>query len=345
VAGVSFTVSGHGADTTVYSAFGGSGNVTAPYDLASMTTEIGLFAAFFRDNLNSPFTTIFEMTNEPWNFGSAFKQFFWLTAQSFSAAAQATGTLNGSPMRLYGYLATHMLRIIYETYGAANRSRWKGVMATQTGDPSVTTRTKVGYTQYMTDNPSLTYTINDLIDYVPVTGYFGTGTFSSANISTTNQWVTDSISRFNAALEPDQYAYFNRQMALDSFDGSLTGIAEHVTSLLSTIWPAARAGITAQYNSTVEMPMYEGGCQAIINTTQGAVAQTLDFWMHGHYSAEMAANYTAMMNNFIGYNGQMPSKYVEIGVAGVSSGAYGAIQFLGDPNTLVWDAVKAVNDA
>ena len=74
-----------------------------------------------------------------------------------------------------GYIAAHCMKVIRDTYGVANRRKWRGVLATQTVNTDVTKRYIAGINRYIREHvPSLT--IADLFDDLAVAGYFG-GTF------------------------------------------------------------------------------------------------------------------------------------------------------------------------
>ena len=56
------------------------GSLTSPLDLESISIEVALFAAHFRDNVVSPLITYFELGNELWNW--IFNAPNWLAAQA-----------------------------------------------------------------------------------------------------------------------------------------------------------------------------------------------------------------------------------------------------------------------
>lgn len=183
VAGVSFEL--QGCDSTTFSAYSGSGWMMSPFSLASMTTQGVLFFSHFRDSIALPLTPRFEFGNETWNAGifDAFHQF----------AAQAHNFLNASDdqvfpgdngIRMAGYFAAHFMKTARDAYGVSNRTRWKGILPTQTVNTGVTTDYLAGINRYIADiAPALT--LADLFDLGAVTGYFGSNQFNGSNKAVT----------------------------------------------------------------------------------------------------------------------------------------------------------------
>ena len=60
--------------------------------------------------------------------------------------------------RMAGYLAAHFMKVIRDVYGEGGRSKWRGVLATQTVNADVTNRMIAGAKQYIEEHDhSLNY--------------------------------------------------------------------------------------------------------------------------------------------------------------------------------------------
>jgi hypothetical protein len=210
------------ADSTGFGTYASSGFLATTYDLDDIAGEVGLLAAHFRDHVDPPLVTYFELSNETWN--SLFEQSHW-----FSAQGKQLYRRGGLGNQMSGYIAAHCMKVIRDTYGVENRRRWRGVLPTQTVNPSVTNRYIAGVKRYIQEHaPSLT--ITDLFDDLAVTGYFG-GHFDNAHKSTVFRWMDLSERRWQAGLEPTKYSYFNRVVNEDIADARHTVMAYSVSSL------------------------------------------------------------------------------------------------------------------
>ena len=207
-----------------------------------------------------------------------------------------------------GYLAAHCMKVIRDTYGPANRGRWKGVLPTQTVNTAVTNRYIAGVKQYLADHASM-LTIRDLFDDLAVTGYFG-GHFTNAYAATTRRWMNTSAQRWTEGLEPTKYSYFNRIVNEDIPTLATPACAYSVDKIV-TLWKAQKAIADANGLGLIQ---YEGGNHNILQGTGMATdTQYLEFYPKCNHTPEDAANYTAMFNNFIALGGKYPSKFVEGG--------------------------------
>lgn len=170
VAGVSFEL--QGVDTSILSAWSGSGWLMSPFSLSNMTAQITPFATWFRDNVATILVPRFEFANEQWNLG-LFDTGHQLFAQSHNFLNASNDQVWGdSNNKMAGYFAAHFMKIIRDVYGVVNRRRWKGIVGTQTVNTGVTSDFITGVNQYITDQaPGLT--ITDLFDDGAVTGYYG----------------------------------------------------------------------------------------------------------------------------------------------------------------------------
>ena len=146
-----------------------------------MTTEVGLIAAAMRDNMKTGLYTCFEWDNEAWNEGT--NVWFWDQVMN-SLFPDNPG---GEDVNVFwGYMAAHCSRIIYDTYGAGNRSKWKG-MLTMFPFANTVPAQIIGINFYIADNPTGKsggpYTITDLFDEVVPNTYYGAQTFLPNSIN------------------------------------------------------------------------------------------------------------------------------------------------------------------
>jgi hypothetical protein len=343
VAGVSFELSGPGADSMPFPAYTSGGFVTSPYNLTDITTEITQLATYMRDNIGSPRETIFEFTNEPWNSGPSFGQYRWLQAQAYSTAAQAITNVPGRTERVYGYLSAHIMKTIGDVYGG--NTRWKGALNVQTADAASINAAVAGATAYMTEF-SVAGTIGALFNsgYAAVTGYWS-GTFASANIATTDAWVATSIDRFNNELEPTQYSYFIEQATEEARNGAAFASTISIADLKNTVWPSIQTVATANGLGLIQ---YEGGAHDNLNATQLADSEFVDFWSTMRYDATYAALYSEMYQAFLDIGGVAPAKFVEALGESPAFGSWGAMRWLGGGVTTidtnpVWNELEDFN--
>ena len=321
-----------GVDSSGFSIYTASGFLTSPYDLDGIAKEVSLLAAHFRDRVDPGLITYFELSNETWN--TLFGQYHWFSAQG----KQLFGRVDfGNQMS--GYIAAHCMKIIRDTYGVANRRKWRGVLATQTVNPDVTKRYIAGISRYIREHvPSLV--IADLFDDLAVAGYFG-GHFTNAHKSMVFAWMDRSEKRWQAGLEPSKYSYFNRVVNEDIADARHTGMAEAVNKLTS-YWQPQK--IIADANG-LGLIQYEGGNGNTAEFSPALAAEErarfMEFYKQCNHTPEDATNYTVMFNQFLELGGKYPSKFVEARPV-VYYGAWGGLRYLGDSNP-VWDAVVRFN--
>ncbi len=317
-----------GINSTGFSAFTSLGWLSSPYSLSGMTTQVTLFATYFRDNMPSNLITYFEFSNECWN--AIFDSFHWL-------AAQARGKFAGdNSYKMTGYLFAHCMKTIGDVYGPANRSKWKGVLATHLVNPTITNDMITGINQYISEFP--TVTLGDLADDLAVVTYWG-GNLEEAHAAISQAWLDDSITRFDADLEPTRYAYYNRKINEDLLDGRYTGIDFSVEGT-ATFWTAQKAIADANGLGFIA---YEGGNSNALNDGTGLTVNALwrEFFPEGTQSTEDGANYTAIFEAFEAIGGTYPAKFTEANPVNIF-GSFGALRYPGDSNP-VWDAVVAFN--
>lgn len=116
--------------------------------------------------------------NEDWNF--SFLQASYVAAQS---------PISG--INYAGYRAAQIFEIIYNIYGASNRSRWIGALGSQDADTSKTTAVIAGANSWV--NGGATHTLAQLVDEVNTAPYFGDG-YSGAVITNITAGATPTVS-------------------------------------------------------------------------------------------------------------------------------------------------------
>jgi hypothetical protein len=321
-----------GVDSSGFGTYSASGFLASPYDLGDLAKEVSLLAAHFRDHVDPGLITYFELSNETWN--TLFDQTLW-----FSAQGKQLYLGDGFGNQMSGYIAAHCMKVIRDTYGVANRRKWKGILPTLTVNTDVTQRYIAGIKRYIRENvPSLT--IADLFDDLAVVGYFG-GHLTNVHKSMVFRWMDRSERRWQTGLEPTKYSFFNRIVNEDIADARHTGMPYSVKKLPG-FWRAHKKIADANGLGLIQ---YEGGNgnEAQFSPALEAEERTrfTEFYKKCNHTPEDAINYIAMFNRFIELGGKYPSKYVEARPV-VYYGAWGGLRYLGDSNP-VWDAVVKFN--
>jgi len=214
------------------STFGPGAEVVSAYDLTDHYTEIKLIADYVRDNLNSGLVAYYELGNENWN-GASFNKLFFSAMYDVAVARgvpfPTPGNNNNRFICMNGYLHANMMRAVRDSYGAANKgTKWRGILNTWTIQSTVTDNTIIGAKQLITDL-SLGLNLSDLFDYISVAPYFGNIHSNGAYQAAVNGdwrvvnlligWIQTSIDRFNNGLESTKYAYYDRKVNEDAYDG------------------------------------------------------------------------------------------------------------------------------
>jgi hypothetical protein len=321
-----------GVDSTNLGRFtSGLASITAPYDLDSIAKELVPLASHFRDNISGGLITYFELGNELWNF--VFNAPHWLMAQSRATFG------HDDNYWMAGYLAAHFMRVIRDVYGPDGRSKWRGVLATQTVNVGVTNRMIAGVNQYIEERDH-SLKIGDLFDDIAVTGYYG-GNLGEDQKTIVTGWMDVSEQRWTDGLEQTKYSYFNRVVNEDMFDGRYT----HIPLSLDKIAKFWRAQKVISDTNRLGFIQYEGGNGngpgLLGSLVPGERARFMEFYRASCHTAEDARNYTAMFDAFVGMGGKYPAKFVEAGPVS-RFGNFGALRYPGDSNP-VWDAVVAFN--
>ncbi len=140
-------------------------------------------ATYFRDHLSPLLKVKFELSNEDWNTSSP--EYRYETAQT---------SITGKHWS--GYRTAQIWELIYNVYGSGGRSKWIGVIGTQTVQPAVTTTAISGVNQWISGGSA--YTLAQLcpttasceVDDAP---YFG-GFFSGRIITNITAAVSPVVS-------------------------------------------------------------------------------------------------------------------------------------------------------
>ncbi len=292
---------------------------------------MALFAAHFRDNVAPELVTYFEFGNELWNF--IFNAPHWLMAQAHDKFGRDDNYW------MAGYLAAHSMKVIRDTYGTGGRSKWRGVLATQTVNADVTNHMIAGAKQYIAEHDH-SLMIADLFNDVAVTGYYG-GNLGKDRTTVVMGWMDVSEQRWKDGLESTKYSYFNRVINEDMLDGRHTHILRSLDKIVE-FWRAQKVVADA---SGLGFSLYEGGNGSVpfLIGSLAPVERTrfMEFYKQSCHTVEDARNYTSMFNAFIAMGGKYPAKFVEAGPV-TRFGNWGALRYPGDSNP-VWDAVVAFN--
>jgi hypothetical protein len=160
----------------------------------------------------------------------------------------------------------------------------------------------------------------------------------------TDQWINDSIARFEKGLEPTKYSYWDRMINEDLRDGRHAGAGGFSLVDVEAYWLKQKAIADAHGLGLIQ---YEGGNHAILGQHLHQDARYLEFYARCNHTAEDSANYTEMFRRFVAIGGRYPCKFVDFSPAG-RFGAWGGLRWMSgtamDKNP-VWDAVVAFNNA
>lgn len=148
--------------------------VTLPFSLSGITTEITNLVTAIKSQLNSQIVPRFEYGNELWN--NTFIGKFWLTAQQQNFV-DGSGNLifvNPGSDGMGGYISAHIMKTIRDVYGGSGgRSKWHGVFSTQTSNSGVTSNIIAGINNYLANVLGGSLQFSDLYNDLAVTGYYG----------------------------------------------------------------------------------------------------------------------------------------------------------------------------
>lgn len=182
-------------DTSTWSsATDNVGSIAMPYSIATIATEVGRLAAYFKENLPATLVPIFQYSNENWNLG--FTQYGY-------AAAQSRQLHNQDLYQTYGFLSAACAKAVRDAYGG-DHTKYKFVIECMTGYLGVFPRTIAGINKFRSENcPTLK--VNDLYDYFACTTYWG-GVIYAADGAATPAVFNASSSTFTSAYPGADYA-------------------------------------------------------------------------------------------------------------------------------------------
>ncbi len=167
----------------------------------------------------------------------------------------------------------------------------------------------------------------------------GTHTVNRVHGDLSQQWLDDSISRFNSGLETTRYAYFNRVVNEDLYDGRYSGCRFSIVNSDTILWVPNKA---AADENGLGLIQYEGGgSNALADGGHTADSTWREFFPQSTQTAEDGVNYTKMFTRWLALGGKYPAKFTEANPVNIF-GAFGALRYPGDSNP-VWDAVVGFN--
>ena len=168
----------------------------------------------------------------------------------------------------------------------------------------------------------------------------GTHTVNRVYNDLSQQWLDDSISRFNAGLEISEYAYLSRIVNQDLLDGRYSGIQFSITNSDTILWVPNKALADANGLGLIQ---YEGGnSNALADGGRSANAQWRAAFPNIVLNSDDGANYKEMMDRFIALGGEYPAKFTDANPTNIF-GAFGGLPYPGAWNQ-VWNAVCDFND-
>ena len=167
----------------------------------------------------------------------------------------------------------------------------------------------------------------------------GTHTVNRVHGDLSQQWLDDSIARFNSGLETTRYAYFNRTVNEDLYDGRYSGCVFSIVHSDEILWVPNKAA--ADENGLGLIQYEAGNSNALTDGNHTADSTWREFFPESTQTAEDGANYTKMFTRWLALGGKYPAKFTEANPVNIF-GAFGALRYPGDSNP-VWDAVIGFN--
>lgn len=133
-------------------------NIEYPIMMAATDAFVTAVATYFKGCMNPGLKVKYSYVNENWNPG--FPQFAYDRVQS-----PISGWNYG------GYRAAQVMELIYNVYGAGQRSRWIGTLGSQLANIAVSLAVIDGANSWVTGGSA--YSLTQLFDQVDVASYFG----------------------------------------------------------------------------------------------------------------------------------------------------------------------------
>ena len=168
----------------------------------------------------------------------------------------------------------------------------------------------------------------------------GTHTVMYAINDLSQQWLDDSLARYAAGLERTEYAYLDRTVNEDLYNGVHSGLRFSIVNSEAILWVPNKA--VADANS-LTLIQYEGGnSNALADGGRSNDAVWRSAFPNICQTANDGNNYTAMMEAFEALGGQYPAKFTDANPVNIF-GSFGALRHPNDINA-TWEAVCKFND-
>lgn len=331
------------------------GFITKAFDastLSNITAEVTLFAQYMKDNLNGNLGPhIYERGNEPWNFTFLPQQFgIALATSDYIQTNHPTLVNPQNGWAMDGYLTAHAMKTVKDVYGS---TPWFGVLNVQTAWTAPAIGFNGGITAYRTQF-SISGTNGDL--FGPAGGPTGkfavtnysyacfTGPTCSSGFPSTATWegyMTTANTRYQASLEKDRYAYFNRLAAFWE--------QTYINTYFNTWW-------TDTYNQATSFGFsgligYEGGTHSTTPAsgtwrTGGDLANSCGYWGNYVYSQEVADMLGASYRAALAF-GFTPAIFSDAQQPNCTFGPWGFMRWGGGglaiDNNPRWKMIKSLN--
>ncbi|MEM1192609.1 MAG: calcium-binding protein [Pseudomonadota bacterium] len=307
------------------------------------------FATFIRDNLDPRLNVYVEYSNEVWN--AQFDQFHYVNEEglNFFAERSAAGDNFGDQfgdfpaVAYYGYRSAEIISIFHEVFGEQSE-RINGVLSGQTFNPFVAQQAIQGAEYYLEINaPDVA--LDDIVDSLGVTGYFGGNIISQSNIGESIvRLIEASQLAFQNGETSSEFELANRELAEYYRSGTLfTGAPQSLANELHFTLPdvleqfEAHAGLIrgerlfnapAGQPYDIDLVQYEGG-PSIIPVTNEPVLR--NFLLQFVRTEEAAVLLGDALELFRGVGGTLANDFFAVGVPSFGTN-FGTQMFLGDDN-------------
>jgi hypothetical protein len=232
-------------------------NIEYPFPFAASDAMVTAVATYFKGCLNPGLKVKYSYGNENWNF--TFIQYHYTYSQPSSPAR---GTLYS------GYRAAQVMELIYNVYGAGQRSRWIGALGSQFGNTQVTQDNIDGANIWVSGGA--THTLAQLVDQIDVAPYFGP--YVNDSWDTVLGALATQSATLNAstpATYPNKYSYYIQQFSKMILTGSATGAygtismsgqdIQGLSGAAGTIQPTMEQHALIANGAGVKLGEYEGG--------------------------------------------------------------------------------------
>ncbi|MEL7200271.1 MAG: calcium-binding protein [Pseudomonadota bacterium] len=307
------------------------------------------FATFIRDNLDPRLNVYVEYSNEVWN--AQFDQFHYVNEEGLrffgerSAAGDNFGDQFGDfpAVAYYGYRSAEIISIFHEVF-ADQSDRINGVLSGQTFNPFVA-QTAIQGAEYYFELNAPDVALDDIIDSLGVTGYFGGNVISQSNIGESIvRLVEASQEAFRNGETSSEFELANRELAEYYRSGTLfTGAPDSLAQELHFTLPDVQerfelhAGLIrgerlfnapAGQAYDIDLVQYEGGPTVIPVTNEPVLRE---FLLQFNRSEELGTVLGEALELFRGVGGTLANDFFAVGVPSFGTN-FGTQMFLGDEN-------------